>query len=195
VRHGETALNASRRFQGRSDAPLSQRGEEQAKALALALREEPFTHAFASDLRRAFETAHIIAEPHGLAVVRDARLQEFDFGLWEGLAWPDIVERFPELAAKPPKQARNYAPPGGERFADVESRVGAFLDDVRKLPNDAHVLVVTHAGALHAAFSVLAPLGVDFEGISFANGSITRVAVAGPRALALSLSDVSHLER
>ncbi len=195
MRHGETALNASRRFQGRSDAPLSQRGQEQAEALARALREEPFTHAFASDLRRAFQTAEIIVQPHGLTVAPDARLREFDFGLWEGLTWPEIVERFPDLAGKAPKQARNYTPTGGERFEDVEARVGAFLDDVRKLPNDAHVLVVTHAGALHAAFAVLAPLGADFEGISFANGSITRVAVAGTRALLLSLSDVSHFER
>ena len=195
MRHGETALNASSRFQGRSDAPLSERGRRQAQALAIALRDEPLTHVFASDLIRAAETARTIAEPHGLTVTTDARLREFDFGLWEGLTWPEILERFPQLAERPPTQAQNYAPPGGERFDEVEARVQAFLTDVRALPKDSRILIVTHAGPLHAAFAALAPLGMESQRISFANASITRVAVSGARPLAITLSDVSHLER
>jgi broad specificity phosphatase PhoE len=194
VRHGETALNAAHRFQGRSDAPLSERGRQQAGALALALRDEPLMLAIASDLQRALETARVIAEPHGLSVTTDARLREFDFGLWEGLTWSEIVARFPELATNPPTAARNYAPPGGEAFDAVEARVSAFLKDLRALPADARVLVVTHAGPLHAVFSVLTPEGLDSRRVAFANASITRIAVNGERALVSALSDVSHLE-
>jgi alpha-ribazole phosphatase len=193
VRHGETALNASRRFQGRSDEPLSERGRRQAEALADALRRVPFTNAYSSDLQRALETARTIAAPHGVTVVPDARLREFDFGLWEGLTWTEIVERFPELAERPPTQARSYAPPEGERFEDVEERVGDFLRDLQSLPRNACVLIVTHAGALHAAFTVLAPKGANPR-VAFANASITRVVVDGKRSRVLNLSEVGHLK-
>jgi len=177
VRHGETLHNAERRFQGQSHVPLSEAGRAQAQAAAEALRDEPITHIFTSDLRRARETAEAIANEHDLTIVPDERLREFDFGAWEGMTWAEIVDLSPELLDHAPTQPRHYLPPGGESFEDVVARVRAFLEQLRALPEDARVLIVAHAGVLHAAIAVLEPPGIDPQRIAFANGSITRLTL------------------
>lgn len=140
------------------------------------------------------ETARTIARPHGLAVVPDLRLREFDFGEWEGLTWAQIVERWPELGDQSYAQARLYHPTGGESFEAVVERVRSFLNDVRTL-TDANVLVVTHAGALHAFIEAFGPnlRGRPSEPIVFTTASITRVAMepGGPRLI--TLDNVDHL--
>jgi 2,3-bisphosphoglycerate-dependent phosphoglycerate mutase len=194
VRHGETAWNAARRFQGQSPVPLSERGRAQAAALAVALRDEPFSHAYASDLERAFETARAIVGARGLDIARDARLREFDFGEWEGLTWPEILARWPQLEPRVPTQARRYEPIGGERFEQVVARMRSFLKDLRARARTGPVLVVTHAGALHAAMEELAPEDFDPLGMVFSTASITRIAMEGDHARIISLNDVSHLD-
>ncbi|MGC2129715.1 MAG: histidine phosphatase family protein [Candidatus Aquilonibacter sp.] len=193
VRHGETAWNAARRFQGQSQVPLSERGRAQAAALGRALRAESFSHAYASDLVRALETARTIIGERRLDIASDPRLREFDFGEWEGLTWPEIVARWPQFEARLPTQARRYEPVGGERFEQVTARIRSFFEDLRARAPDGPVLVVTHAGALHAAMEELAPEGFDPLGMVFSTASITRIAMEGDRARIISLNDVSHL--
>ncbi|HUA09732.1 MAG TPA: histidine phosphatase family protein [Candidatus Acidoferrales bacterium] len=194
VRHGITEWNVSRRFQGQSDVALSARGYEQAEALAAALRDEPLTRVYTSDLARAYETARIIGASHALEVVTDKRLREFDFGKWEGLTWAEIVEKWPEFAHARPTQARLYAPPGGERFEDVVARVGAFFGQFRLAQPHERILVVTHAGVLHAVIAALQPAIVDPLAVTFATASITRIAMEEGRARIMSLNDVGHLD-
>lgn len=194
VRHGETAWNAARRFQGQSNVPLSERGNEQAAALERALRVVPFTHAFSSDLLRAAETARTILRARDLPLTTDVRLREFDFGEWEGLTWSEIIARWPELGPRLPTQARLYQPTGGERYEHVMARVRAFLDDLRANASVEHALVVTHAGALHAAMEVLRPKGFDPLRMVFSTAGITRLAMDGGHARIISLNDVDHLD-
>ena len=197
VRHGQTEWNATRRYQGRSDIPLSHAGVGQAEAIRDALAARPFDAIFASDLSRAIETARIVAQPHHLPVRIDARVREFDFGAWEGLTWPEIVERWPEFRDQGATMAKLYAPDGGERFEDVCVRVGAFLDDVRCMPYE-NVLVVTHAGVLHAVLEVLGEAVQDRPGdglsVSFSQASITRIAMNDEQVRLITLNDVSHLD-
>lgn len=197
MRHGSTQWNALRRYQGRSDIPLSDEGRAQAKALAFALRGQHFDAVYASDLQRALETARIIVADRDVDVIADPRMREFDFGQWEGLTWNDIVERWPEFRDQGATAAKLYQPEGGERFDDVVDRVRAFLDDLRRTPFDA-VLVVTHAGALHAVLEALGKSTQDLPGdglsVSFSQASITRIAMDGEQARIITLNDVSHLD-
>jgi 2,3-bisphosphoglycerate-dependent phosphoglycerate mutase len=194
VRHGETLWNAERRFQGQTDIPLSPRGRAQAAAIAAALSSIPFSRAYASDLQRAGETARAIVADREVAVETDVRLREFDFGAWEGLTWKEIIARWPEYNDHLPTQPGRYEPVAGERFEHVVARVRAFLDDLRVRVASGHVLIVTHAGVLHAMMEVLAPEGRDRVGMVFATASITRVAMEGDRARIITLNDVSHLD-
>ncbi len=197
VRHGRTEWNAGRRFQGHSDIPLSAEGRAQAQALADVLRERRFARAYASDLGRAMETARAIAAPHGLAVAPDARLREFNFGAWEGLTWNEITERWPELRDHGSTAAKLYQPEGGESFDEVCARVGAFFEDIRT-PSDETVLVVTHAGVLHATLEVFGASIVDRKGdalsLSFNPASITELAMDGDAVRIITLNHVAHLD-
>jgi broad specificity phosphatase PhoE len=198
IRHGETEWNAAKRFQGRSDIPLSQTGRDQARAVARALRDQRFDRIYASDLRRAHETAAIVAEPHGLAVVTEPRWREFDFGDWEGLTWDEIVATRPHLNELGATAAKLFVPENGESFDEVKERVGDFLASLRAQPSAEHVAIVTHAGPLHAMLTVLDLVPSDEHGeplgVNFRQASITRVAMNDGAARLITLSDVQHLD-
>ncbi len=100
VRHGETVDNARQIMQGQTQGMLNEKGREQARQVAERLSTEPIDAVVASDLRRAIETAEIIAQPHGLPVVTMPLLRERDWGSFTGRfipdlrgeVWPDDIE-------------------------------------------------------------------------------------------------------
>lgn len=142
-------------------------------------------------MARALETARIVAEPHGLAVQPDRRLREFDFGAWEGLTWDEIVATRPHLGEASWAAASLYAPEGGETFDAVRRRVGEFLEQLASARSVGHVVVVTHAGALHAS---LAALELGGLGVTFKPAGITRIAMEEGTSRLISVSDVRHLD-
>lgn len=91
MRHGQTTHNASGRWQGWVDAPLSTVGEQQAAAAAEALAKVPVGAVVASDLQRARITAEVVAERHGLRVAVDKRLREINVGQWQGMTTPEVT--------------------------------------------------------------------------------------------------------
>jgi broad specificity phosphatase PhoE len=169
VRHGRTAWNAQRRFQGRTDVPLDEEGRAQARALAAHLGGERFDVAIASDLTRAAQTAAAIGAACGVRVEPEPRLREMRFGVWEGLTWPEIVERDPLLADRDWTAHRSYVPAGGETFEEVSARIRPVLDELSaRLEPDGRALLVSHAGIMHALVRVAldepdeAALGITF---------------------------------
>jgi broad specificity phosphatase PhoE len=172
VRHGETDWNRDGRFQGHADPPLNDRGREQARALAELLDPEPLEAIYSSDLRRAHETAQIVAERRGLSVIVDPQLRERDVGPWAGLTLSEIEARFPEqirLWREGTISAGESRESLGKRVADAARRIAVAH------PN-GHVLVVTHGGAArmlrHAA-------GQDdhLAATGLANCEVLRIAV------------------
>lgn len=100
VRHGETVDNVRQIMQGQTQGCLNERGREQAEQVARRLANEPIDAIVASDLRRAIQTAEIIAAPHGLPVRTTTLLRERDWGSFtgrfipdlKGEVWPDDIE-------------------------------------------------------------------------------------------------------
>jgi alpha-ribazole phosphatase len=82
ARHGETEWNRIGRWQGHADPPLNEAGRLQAVELAERLARDGITVIYASDLRRASETAQVIGERLGLEVHEDPALREIDVGSW-----------------------------------------------------------------------------------------------------------------
>jgi probable phosphoglycerate mutase len=152
---------------------------------------------YSSDLSRAAETADVIAQPHGITVVRDPRLREFAFGEWEGLTWPEIVATRPHLREGSASVAARYAPDGGEAFEDVVARATAFLHDVSAQGVD-RVAVVTHAGVLHALATALGLAQPNSNsgtpGLKFSPAGVTRITMERGRARLIILNDVRHLD-
>jgi broad specificity phosphatase PhoE len=161
VRHGRTAWNAQRRFQGHSDVPLDEEGRAQARALASRLRDERFDYAVCSDLARARETAEIILAGRETQPVADAGWREMRFGGWEGLTWPEITAGYPEPDLDE-KSRPLHIPQGGESFEELCVRVKAAVNRLTAVvPPLGRAFAVTHAGPLHALLRVLTGMSED----------------------------------
>jgi probable phosphoglycerate mutase len=184
VRHGETDWNAEGRWQGQTDIPLNAAGRAQALALAARLRGHGIATVATSDLRRARETAAIVAAELGLALdVVDHRLREQSFGDFEGLTARECEERFPEAWARSLVDWRTTAP-GGESGEAVLGRVVPALEAIAA--PGATALVVMHGRALRTFVrEVLGaipgpPSPVPYDR-RIGNGGGWRVTVAGDR--------------
>jgi probable phosphoglycerate mutase len=193
VRHGRTAWNEAKRFQGRTDVPLDAEGEAQALALAAHLRHERFDVALASNLTRARMTARAIAAACGIAIESEPRLREMGFGEWEGLTWDEIVVRHPELAAASPTSPRVYVPQGGESFDAVCARVRPVVAEVTaRLRPDGRALIVSHAGVMHAILrETLAGTDGAALGVKLLPASILRLRGTG--AIPWTLAAVNEI--
>ena len=179
VRHGETDDNAAERFQGRRDTLLNERGREQSRALARSLRGEGLRAIYTSPLRRARETAAIIAETLGVeAVLDDERLVEADTGDWTGLLTAEIVAMAAAEYARWRAADPSFRFPGGESVAEQTARMTAALAQVARGPLPA--LVVTHGGSIRALDALERPAGGRIE-----NCTVYRlpavIAAAGPQ--------------
>ena len=188
VRHGQTELNRGRRLQGRVDVPLSAFGEQQAAALARAFASRPVARVVSSPLQRATATAAAIAAPHALPVETDARLVELDYGDWDGRALAEVPAA--DWAAW--RDDPDYAPPGGERLADVTARVARFCADER---DDDLVIAVSHVSPIKAAVCLALGVGDRATWQMFLDvASVTRVGRRpGGNLFLAGFNDVSHL--
>lgn len=154
VRHGESEANASGFI---NDDPcklvsLTAKGQLQAAAAAEALRDIPFSHAYASEFPRARQTAEIILSERNLMLAIDARLNERRSGL-DGQS----VEAFNGLVRADPVRAR---PERGESFLEQVERLRGFFDDIARRHSYAVVLAVSHENPILAAS---AAAGRDLE--------------------------------
>ena len=147
VRHGQSTWNAEGRWQGWADAPLSDVGEEQARAAAKHLPD--VDAVVSSDLLRARRTAELLSESRDLpAMVIYRGLRERGVGEFEGLTNPEIAERFPQLMGE--DGSRPLDIPGAEPIPSVISRVIAALTRVAKAHAGQSVLAVSHGGVIRA---------------------------------------------
>ncbi|HVC32964.1 MAG TPA: histidine phosphatase family protein [Chloroflexota bacterium] len=150
VRHGETDWNHERRVQGHRDPPLNHAGREQARTLAAQLAGVSFDAAYASDLRRAWQTAEILLEGRGVVVTRRPRLRERYLGRWEGRVFDEIPALDPDAWRDWLTRPRDRAPHGGETEAGLEHRALAELTGIVADHPTGTVLVVSHGGTIHA---------------------------------------------
>ncbi|MEP6760911.1 MAG: bifunctional RNase H/acid phosphatase [Sporichthyaceae bacterium] len=146
LRHGATAHTAEKRFSGSggADPELSPEGEAQARAAAAAVVARGSVDAvISSPLRRARQTADVVAAELGLPVREVETLRECAFGEWEGLTFVEVQEAWPdELTAW--LADTNVAPPGGESFDAVAARVRRARDQLLARHPGRTVLAVSH---------------------------------------------------
>ena len=148
LRHGQSTWNAEGRWQGWADPPLSELGREQARWAAVSLLSVGFHAVVSSDLRRARETAEIVATELGLGSVDVVPgLRERDVGAWSGLTSDEIEAKWPgQLDEWRAGQLAQI--PEGE--GDIAGRVMAALDEVLVSHHGDTVLAVTHGGVIRS---------------------------------------------
>lgn len=161
VRHGETEWNAARRLQGQQDLPLTDRGRQQALAIADLLARTlggsgTPVRLVSSPLGRTRATVAPIAAALDLPVEYDARIAEIGLGAWEGMTWAEIEAGFPGALDGATPHERFFRSPGGESHAGLMDRLGGWLEEV-----DGPTIAVSHGFAgrvLRGLYGGLEPL-------------------------------------
>ncbi|MBA3015538.1 MAG: histidine phosphatase family protein [Proteobacteria bacterium] len=182
ARHGETGSQYSERYIGATDLPLSELGRQQAMQLADVLP-KGVTRCLCSPLHRARETASLALRGRDCLLMDMEALREVDFGRWEGLSFPEIVDQDQALVDEWQQNPTSFQFPEGESVEGFRQRVQEGLMTIVALP-DKEVLVVCHGGVIRAMLCAL--LGLSFANyLSFAiaPAALTVVVVDGHRGV------------
>ena len=195
VRHGQSTWNRDHRIQGQLDPPLSEEGRRQAEVLGARLAGSKFVGSYASDLKRALETAEVIGDLVGVRPEPTPALREIYLGAWEGLRTEEIAQQFPDAWAAWVADPDWDVVPGGEGAANFDTRVGAALDELLKRHQHGNVLVVTHGGVIQVALHRI--VGRPSRGLfpfKIQNASISLVEKRNGRMVIGGVNDIAHLE-
>jgi alpha-ribazole phosphatase len=195
VRHGNTKLNSGKRFWGKTDIELSNKGIKEAEKLRDRLATDKINAIYASNLSRTRLTAEIIASRHEVKITTCAELNEINFGWLEGLTFEEIGKLHPEMADVLSKWSIRPKFPGGESLDDLNNRVQKFLKRLQKHKPQETILIVSHAGTLRLIICSLLAIGLEHwrhMRLDLASLSIMETYPEG--AILSLLNDVSHLK-
>lgn len=165
VRHGETDSNMAERVMGqRIDEPLNDEGRAQAEHSAEQLRAEPYDIIFSSPLKRAYETAQVIARARNIPIIVRDELKERNFGSLSGKTWPEIDRAAGAepgtMHEKDYSQQYDYHAFGGESIEDVKRRLLHFTDALKRDYSNKRILIVAHGGILRLARKMFSQVSI-----------------------------------
>ncbi|OHA26022.1 MAG: hypothetical protein A3D52_01385 [Candidatus Taylorbacteria bacterium RIFCSPHIGHO2_02_FULL_44_36] len=131
-RHGETTYNRARRFTGFDDPPLTELGWQQAKIIAEKLKDKNFGIAYQTSLQRSKDTLKAVLQYHPdcREIIEDNRMIERNYGQLNGSTHEEFIAKNGEEKFNLIHRGFFEAPPSGESFAMVETRVQSFIDDL-----------------------------------------------------------------
>jgi probable phosphoglycerate mutase len=176
IRHGETTWNVDTRIQGHLDIPLSETGRRQAERMALALADDPITAIYASDLTRAWETAHYLGRELGVEVTKEEGLRERGFGDFEGKTFAEIEALLPEQSLRWRKRDPEFAPAGGESLLALRNRVVEAAERLAAQHPGELIALVGHGGVMDVLYR-----------------AATRMDIQAPRTWALGNTAINRL--
>lgn len=197
VRHGVSEWNAENRLCGRTDVSLSDEGRRQAVRLAERLRGLSPAALYTSPLRRAVETAEIIAAATGVKPIVDGRLIELNYGAWEGMTFAEVMELDADAYRAWDADPANVAPREGESGAQALARVAPFLDELaaRHSGERDHVVIVCHKTIcrLVACHALGLPASEYRRRLSMDNAALNIIQSSEKGWRLILLNDTSHL--
>jgi alpha-ribazole phosphatase len=194
VRHGETALNSSLRYWGKTDVDLGLAGLKQAERLRGRLAAERIDFAYSSQLKRAVITAETAVSNHKLNVIQKPELNEIDFGQIEGLNIEEISEKYPEIMAMWKQRDPALKYPDGESLTQMEFRVNAFINLLAGHSEKDAILIVSHSAILRTLICQL--LGLEMSrrwSLRLDLASLSIIETYPGSAILCLFNDVSHL--
>ncbi|KMK75242.1 histidine phosphatase family protein [Alkalihalobacillus pseudalcaliphilus] len=145
TRHGETEWNTQNKMQGWGDSALTEKGINEAKALAQRLNDVEFDLIYTSPSGRTLETAHILNTFHELPIMKNEHLKEINVGSWEGKTFAWIEEHYPVEFNAFFHKPLQFESIGGESFQQLKERVHTFMEDLKLKHQQGNILIVTHA--------------------------------------------------
>lgn len=207
IRAAVTAWSREGRFQGRADTRVAPEGLAQTRRAAQRLRGVQVERIVSSPLKRALDTAHMLARELGTSIVQaDSRLVEIDYGHWQGATQEEARRAFTTLYRRWQSTPETTAFPGGECLLDACRRLRDFLRNPPWHASGGPVAIVTHSVPMRLAALEAAgrPLG-EFRCLRIGHGAVREfawqegqplrepAAIAGPDGSALGMDDARRL--
>ncbi len=195
IRHGVTAWNRERRFQGQIDIPLDDEGRLQAMQLARALGSEPLAAVYSSDLSRARQTAEPLARALGQNLILETGLRERFYGAFEGRTWDELQRDHAEDFSRWRAREVDFELPGsGESLRVLQDRVAVTLRSLAERHPGEKLAAVSHGGVLDCAYRIATGLGIsEPRQHELLNASVNRIRYDGGSFQLISWADVVHL--
>jgi len=192
IRHGETPWNKEGRVQGISDIELSGAGIEQARRLALSLKDSDIGAIHASPLKRAYQTAEIINSFHQKKIEVHPELMEMDQGDFEGLSFKELMGAQKEFIHRWIADPAAVRMPRGESLAELQKRAWPPIEKL--IGREENALVVSHNFTIAAILCRLRNISLsEFRSTCVDTASRTHISILSGEAHIEVINDRSHL--
>jgi 2,3-bisphosphoglycerate-dependent phosphoglycerate mutase len=195
IRHGESEGDILRVHEGRADLLLTDHGRRQAREMAKVVKEKYMPEViWSSTLKRARETAKILSQETGIAVIEDEKLREFNNGVLAGLPYAEAKLRYPE-----PEGGRKHHVPIEDGESELEFRFRAqtvFSKILTESAGRKRIAIVSHGGMISNLLRAFLNLPVSND-IYFPTGDtgIHLLKVKEGQKTVLFLNDCGHLAK
>jgi broad specificity phosphatase PhoE len=192
IRHGETLWNKEGRIQGTSDIELSEAGIEQARKLALSLKDSDIDAIHASPLKRAYRTAEIINSFHQKKIEVHPELMEMDQGDFEGLSFKELMAGEKEFLKRWITDPAAVRMPHGETLTELQTRAWQPIEEI--IASSQNALVVAHNFTIAAILCRLRKISLsEFRSTCVDTASKTVIRFREGQAHIEAINDRSHL--
>jgi broad specificity phosphatase PhoE len=196
VRHGQTKSNITGYFMGWSNEDISDLGYAQVRSLSSRLAEFPIATIYTSPLKRAMNTARILAEPHKLELNVLDDLTEIGLGDWQGLHRDEISQKWPEIWRQSRIDPSVVTFPNGENFQQLTERAVRAFNRIVADNTNRHTLAVTHDAVIRVLVAhVLGTSNSIYRHMEIFNASLSVIRVEDDRMRLVTLNDTAHLDR
>lgn len=174
LRHGETEHNKRGVYYGKTDSHLNIKGIDEINRAKVILEGINFNKVFISESMRTKQTYEIIfSGKESLKINIDKRINELDFGEFEGKSYDYIKNTYPEECLNWENDWKGFIPPDGESYVQFYKRVKQFMDYIITLKEE-NVLIITHSGVIKSIYCYVLFENIDlFWKFSSKNGDIS----------------------
>ena len=190
IRHGQTDGNARKQYCGLLDLELNENGRRQAEKLGCRLEKDIIHRIYASDRKRALQSARIIFK--GRRINKVAGLREINFGIFEGKSYQEIRESNADIYEKWRSDPYNTVVPGGESLMDFQERVTRALEKIVLANSNKTVAIVCHGGTISIILSRING-SKNFWELIPVSASLNIIEYRGKRMEITRFNDISHL--
>ncbi|GAA0182743.1 alpha-ribazole phosphatase [Clostridium sediminicola] len=174
VRHGETNENNNKVYYGNIDVSLNHKGKDQMIKTAEYLKNIKFDKIFISERKRTEESAIIISGSEK-ELIADKRINELNFGDFEGKSYEQLLDKYPEECTEWSNNWKEFRPPNGESYIEMYNRVENFILDLEKEELE-NILIVAHSGVMRTFFAYIMDGELNtFWKFSSHNGSVATI--------------------
>ncbi len=175
LRHGETEENKKGCYYGNLDISLNAIGISQGHKAKDFFNDIKLNRVYVSDKKRTKEMAKLVLAKREIEIIQDNRINETNFGDFEGKTYKEIKKRFPSECLCWENNWKEFEPPSGESYLTLYARVKSFMEDIKKLDcND--ILVCAHSGVIRAIYCYVMNENMDlFWNFTSKNGDVSLI--------------------